>query len=1421
MAKGRRLSGIWLPIQLDTSAVVRDMEALQQRIASFADRSQKAFDGALNPKNLVKGVVDATKAMGTLRDSANALATIRMGGFERALTDSSAELRNLARAFGGTTAQQREMFRQMAQAQVVTQEVQALQTLSRTLRMTREETLAFVRARGMQISQSAKSEFLPTKQLQDLSEALSRAATQYRVLAQAAGESPSQTGFKKFLDTTRIREAIRAFEQLHPGQKLTARNYQQIANAAGVATAAVAQYVREQQKASGRGLAGLLSPTNLTAGVQSAAASLGVVGGMYGAVELGKAMYQAALRAENLQLAFESIYNSSAKASAQLKFVKDMSDELGISFIATADGAKKLFAASRGTELEKDANQIFKAFSTMGAALKLSGSEMSSVFLAVSQMISKGKVSAEELRLQLSERMPGAVTLFAKSLGVTTQELDKMLQKGEVGLSSLKKFSVEVEKTYLAGARAASYGLQAEMNRVSNAWFDLKRAFVDTEGSAKIVGEFAEVLRSVAEAAPQIASVTAVILKMVATTAGVYALIKAFLGLQAACVAVRTAFAAFASGGVLAALAGVATAPLALAAGVATLVTAVVGLATRQTEAEKVFSKYNKDMFALGNWAKDAAKDYAALNAEVAKSEEFFANRALTKAQEEWDALTSASGSRLRNIMPEVEAPGSGATEFEERLENLKEAAFLRSSERNKILTEAQKLGVEFIQKFNAGRASGMSNDDMTKLLNEYREKFIVIQGELAKVSGGGKELADAFGAAAGPVIETASNLDKATVATQKFGVAAARMTDSELKSFKEAYEAVVKGTKNADKELAQMSAVKGFARNLVNMTQAAAPALETVAGLENAATSMSKQMKADSKLVEDYYHAVERVGATAAEQKFGLSIIANALEAAGKAAGFSEEQIKSLQDRLRDGFELGGLRMAGTILSNLEVRQKMAGATNVQKEQFRQLSALVDREKHAALAGAIIQNSADGINKALEGSAVSAESVKKIMTEARKAIDMEEAAKNTARASSRVDEYANKIREVKAEVDQLQAKLNESKAESFSAKFNADLKKAKDWLRDTTGGTKAQREELKGLIADWERLGTQQAAVIEAEQRAEKHRDLTEANTRIVSQYKGLTGEGTTESYEAARDQYTRDLDFYKQMNAEKYITDEEYANKKMMLDAILADQQLRSQSDVFSRLKVAIKDYAIEYGDFTKHLGGVLTSAMDSTARAISAFAVSGARDFASLASAFESMAQRMLAAVADLLAQQAVAGLFSNIAGFFGGFGGATAGTTTSTNAAATSGNMGSFATGINFFPWAKGGAFSGGGNLSSYSNSVVSTPTLFSHGSSISKFALGAGLMGEAGPEAIMPLVRTSSGHLGVRSEGGGLQQSIVINVVDNAGVEKNVTELRDDQGNMSIEIMLEKAVGDALQRPGSSPYRALQNTWGGAPALANR
>ncbi|WP_089167845.1 phage tail tape measure protein [Azotobacter chroococcum] len=88
-----------------------------------------------------------------------------------------------------------------------------------------------------------------------------------------------------------------------------------------------------------------------------------------------------------------------------------------------------------------------------------------------------------------------------------------------------------------------------------------------------------------------------------------------------------------------------------------------------------------------------------------------------------------------------------------------------------------------------------------------------------------------------------------------------------------------------------------------------------------------------------------------------------------------------------------------------------------------------------------------------------------------------------------------------------------------------------------------------------------------------------------------------------------------------------------------------------------------------------------------------------------------------------------------------------------------------------PFAKGGAFT---------NSIVDTPTLF-------PFAKGTGLMGEAGPEAIMPLGRSSDGSLGVRMIGGGSGggQAVVISVEVNIQSDGSVTAQANSQAGQQF------------------------------------
>lgn len=157
-----------------------------------------------------------------------------------------------------------------------------------------------------------------------------------------------------------------------------------------------------------------------------------------------------------------------------MQFLKETSDKLGISLIAAVEGYKTLSGAATQAGLSN--NQTRKIFDNVAksvAAFGLSADDAKGVFLALGQIISKGTVSAEELRGQIGERIPGAFSIAAKSIGKTEAELNKMLQTGQV---TSRDFVIPFTKELAKAAAAADgpNGLTQNVNRISNAFEILK-----------------------------------------------------------------------------------------------------------------------------------------------------------------------------------------------------------------------------------------------------------------------------------------------------------------------------------------------------------------------------------------------------------------------------------------------------------------------------------------------------------------------------------------------------------------------------------------------------------------------------------------------------------------------------------------------------------------------------------------------------------------------------------------------------------------------------------------------------------------------------------------------------------------------------------------------------------------------------------
>ena len=182
-----------------------------------------------------------------------------------------------------------------------------------------------------------------------------------------------------------------------------------------------------------------------------------------------KEFIDANVELEKFERAMTLLKGSTAGASTEFEYVRELSRRLGLELFTTADAYVSLTAATKGTALQGQATRdIFEAVSIAMSSLGKSSADTQGALLAISQMVSKGTVSMEELRGQLGERLPGAFQLAASAMGMSTQELDKFVSTGTLTAAEfLPKFAAEIKKTF--GDVRDMEGFTASLNRMKNA----------------------------------------------------------------------------------------------------------------------------------------------------------------------------------------------------------------------------------------------------------------------------------------------------------------------------------------------------------------------------------------------------------------------------------------------------------------------------------------------------------------------------------------------------------------------------------------------------------------------------------------------------------------------------------------------------------------------------------------------------------------------------------------------------------------------------------------------------------------------------------------------------------------------------------------------------------------------------------------
>ena len=194
--------------------------------------------------------------------------------------------------------------------------------------------------------------------------------------------------------------------------------------------------------------------------------------GLYGTISNVGGVLTAYQKMEAAQNRLGAVFaQNEDKIGAELQFLQAQASRLGIEFGSLADQYSKFAVSAQAANFTTEqTRKVFISVAEAGRVNKLSLEDMNGVFLALTQMIQKGRVSSEELRQQLGERLPGAVNIFADALGVGTDKLSKMLEQGEVLANSdtLLKFADELNKRFGPQLSKALLSTTTQLGRFKN-----------------------------------------------------------------------------------------------------------------------------------------------------------------------------------------------------------------------------------------------------------------------------------------------------------------------------------------------------------------------------------------------------------------------------------------------------------------------------------------------------------------------------------------------------------------------------------------------------------------------------------------------------------------------------------------------------------------------------------------------------------------------------------------------------------------------------------------------------------------------------------------------------------------------------------------------------------------------------------------
>lgn len=213
--------------------------------------------------------------------------------------------------------------------------------------------------------------------------------------------------------------------------------------------------------------------------------------GFYAVMNSGRSVFDAFAEMEAAENRLGAAFSQDARSvTAELGYLNNEASRLGISFDTLSDNYSKFLISARAANFTTiQTRTVFRQVSEASRVLKLNNEQITGVLTALTQIAGKGTLQMEELRQQLGDRLPGAVSIMARALGYSSDELAqfyKDVENGQIDAQrALVAFGAELERTYGGQLQESLSSVTAELGRFQNALFNRK---LDAANSGFIQG---------------------------------------------------------------------------------------------------------------------------------------------------------------------------------------------------------------------------------------------------------------------------------------------------------------------------------------------------------------------------------------------------------------------------------------------------------------------------------------------------------------------------------------------------------------------------------------------------------------------------------------------------------------------------------------------------------------------------------------------------------------------------------------------------------------------------------------------------------------------------------------------------------------------------------------------------------------------